>query len=71
MTRRFDLAGADVPAKDEGTAFWSAEVTIPEDAYEMNYVFGDGAGAHDNNGAVANCSMMLDDGCMPPELCVW
>lgn len=32
-----------------GTDFWAAEITIPTEAYEINFIVGDGEGVYDNN----------------------
>ncbi|KAI8475202.1 MAG: hypothetical protein J3K34DRAFT_517637 [Monoraphidium minutum] len=42
------LAPAGVAPVD-GSDFWSVKVAVPEEAYEVNMVFGDDYGSHDNN----------------------
>ncbi|KAK9867605.1 hypothetical protein WJX84_010271 [Apatococcus fuscideae] len=46
-----DLRPSSAP-HDHGADWWSAEVTVPSDAYEMNYIFSDGVGTTDNNGGL-------------------
>ncbi|CAL8465412.1 g4948 [Coccomyxa elongata] len=44
----FNLEQTDAP-HDFGADWWRVIVKVPEDAFEMNYVFTDGEGATDNN----------------------
>jgi hypothetical protein len=45
---KLPLAPAPVPHVD-GSDFWSVKVAVPEEAYEINMVFGDDFGSYDNN----------------------
>ena len=44
-----DLAPAGVPFYDGGD-WWGTKITIPEDAFEMNFIFSDAEGTYENNG---------------------
>lgn len=46
---RLDMAPVTEVPKSESTEFWGALLTIPEDAYELNFVVSDGESAFDNN----------------------
>jgi hypothetical protein len=50
----FDGWGAgtvqDLPMTAAATGFWFVDVQVPATAYELDFVFNDGAGAWDNNG---------------------
>ncbi len=43
------LSRADAVPSVDGSAFFAARVAVPGDAYEVNMVFSDDAGNHDNN----------------------
>jgi hypothetical protein len=45
---KLPLAPGAVPSV-EGSDFWAVTLDVPEEAFEVNMVFGDGAGLHDNN----------------------
>lgn len=38
-----------------GTYFWKCAFSIPKDAYELNFIFGDGEGSFDNNSSQNYC----------------
>jgi hypothetical protein len=52
---KWQLGGEKAPLRSgavpsaEGSDFWAATVEVPAEAFEVNVVFGDGAGGHDNN----------------------
>lgn len=46
-----DLQPTSAP-HEAGADWWSADVAVPSDAYEMNYIFSDGVGTTDNNGGL-------------------
>ncbi len=41
---------------DDGASWWSTEIAVPPEAYEMNYIFSDGHGTNDNNGGLDYCT---------------
>ncbi|CAD7699185.1 unnamed protein product [Ostreobium quekettii] len=43
-----DMTPTTIP-HDDGSDWWSCQFTTPTEAYEMNFVFGDGVGTYDNN----------------------
>ena len=43
-----DLQLTNAP-HEAGADWWSTDVAVPSDAYEMNYIFSDGVGTTDNN----------------------
>lgn len=45
---KLPLAPAGIPSA-EGSAFYSVQLAVPADAYEVNMVFSDEHGNHDNN----------------------
>jgi hypothetical protein len=52
---KLPLSPGAVPSRD-GSDFWSFKLSVPADAYEVNMVFGDEHGNHDNNQARAGSS---------------
>eukprot|EP00210_Caulerpa_lentillifera_P000412 g400.t2 len=46
--QKINLQSTILP-KDDGSDWWSCDFSIPEDSYEMNFVFTDGNGNFDNN----------------------
>lgn len=45
---KLPLSGSTIPHID-GSDFWHVRFAVPSDAYEINMVFGDENGNHDNN----------------------
>ena len=43
-----DLQPTSAP-RHEGADWWSADIAVPSNAYEMSYIFSDGTGTTDNN----------------------
>eukprot|EP00884_Botryococcus_braunii_P007192 jgi/Botrbrau1/16474/Bobra.0142s0068.1 len=55
----FDLKPVEGACRDGGAEWWSATIPTPDDAFDLNYVFGDGDGNFDNNGGLDYKTWML------------